>query len=240
MDKDGKIEERKRYNAPFLRAFNYLAGEKIMNQKQFAKVIDAESAYISSLKAGTKRVGADYMARLATAFIEHFKGEGHLNMDYLLGKSQYMLVENVPDSEVLENINRGSNPDYDVMQQQKAASPESAEPAANTPDLSSAINAALSAQIETISSLKRELSGRDDLIKTKDEMILQQQNQLADKDSLIRTKDELITSLRARISDLQHQLAAHILPGLTSPTNPLDTYPFPIGAADHHTEPTPL
>lgn len=180
MDKDGKIEERKRYNAPFLRAFNYLAGEKIMNQKQFAKVIDAESAYISALKAGTKRVGADYMARLAAAFMEHFKDGQHLNMDFLLGKSEYMIMENVPDKEVLENISRGANPDYDVMQKAKAASPASAEPAANIPDMSSVFNAALAAKDETIASLKRELDA----------------------------KNETITLQRSRIAELERQLAA--------------------------------
>lgn len=180
MDKDGKIEERKRYNAPFLRAFNYLAGEKMMNQKQFAKVIDAESAYISALKAGTKRVGADYMARLAAAFMEHFKDGQHLNMDFLLGKSEYMILENVPDKEVLENISRGANPDYDVMQKAKAASPASAEPAANIPDMSSVFNAALAAKDETIASLKRELDA----------------------------KNETITLQRSRIAELERQLAA--------------------------------
>lgn len=180
MDKDGKIEERKRYNAPFLRAFNYLAGEKMMNQKQFAKVIDAESAYISALKAGTKRVGADYMARLAAAFMEHFKDGQHLNMDFLLGKSEYMILENVPDKEVLENISRGANPDYDVMQKAKAASPASAEPAANIPDMSSVFNAALAAKDETITSLKRELDA----------------------------KNETITLQRSRIAELERQLAA--------------------------------
>ena len=41
MEKDEKIEERKKYNAPFLRVFDYLAKEKMMNQGEFAKVIKA-------------------------------------------------------------------------------------------------------------------------------------------------------------------------------------------------------
>ena len=209
MDKDGKIEERKRYNAPFLRAFNYLAGEKMMNQKQFAKLIDAESAYISALKAGTKRVGADYMARIATAFVEHFKGEGHLNMDYLLGKSQYMLIENVPDSEVLENIHRGSNPDYDVMQQQKAAIPAPAETAAIIPDMSSVFNAALSAKDETIVSLNRELSTKDDLIQSL-------RDQLA-------AKAQLIAEQKARLIDYRR---------IIDSKSSLQDWPFPVGAAE--------
>lgn len=179
MDKDGKIEERKRYNAPFLRAFKYLAGEKMMNQKQFAKVIDAESAYISALKAGTKRVGADYMTRLAAAFMEHFKDGQHLNMDFLLGKSEYMILENVPDKEVLENTSRGANPDYDVMQKAKAASPASAEPAANIPDMSSVFNAALAAKDETIASLKRELDAKNETITLQHSRIAELERQLA-------------------------------------------------------------
>lgn len=205
MDKDSKIEERKRYNAPFLRAFNYLAGEKMMNQKQFAKVIDAESAYISALKAGTKRVGADYMARLAAAFMEHFEDGQHLNMDFLLGKSEYMILENVPDKEVLENISRGANPDYDVIQKAKAASPASAEPAANIPDMSSVFNAALAAKDVTIETLK---AHNEALERT-----------IADKEEIIKARD-------ARIAELERQLAA-------ATTGDLSRYPFTIGAAEN-------
>ena len=97
MAEDGRIEDKKRYNAPFLKAFDYLANEKLMNQQCFASYIKGKSSYISALRAGTKRVGDDYIARLAAAFIDHFEGERHLNMDYILGKSQYMLVENVPE-----------------------------------------------------------------------------------------------------------------------------------------------
>ena len=55
MGKDSKIEERKMYNAPFLRVFDYLAKEKLMNQGQFAKFIDSESGYISLLRSGIKK-----------------------------------------------------------------------------------------------------------------------------------------------------------------------------------------
>ena len=211
MVQDGKIEEQKRYNAPFLRAFKYLAEEKLMNQKQLAEVIDAESSYISALKQGTKRVGADYMARLAKAFAEHFQGEGHLNMDFLLGKSEYMLAENVPEDEVLENISRGANPDYDVIKQ-KAASATPVTPAAHTPDMSSVFNAALAAKDEAIISLKRELS-------TKDELIQSLRDQLAAKDQLIAEQKSRLIDYRRIIDSIR---------------NPLADYPFPIGAAEEH------
>lgn len=211
MDEDGKIEDRKRYNAPFLRAFKYLAEEKMMNQKQFAKVINAESGYISLLKSGAKRVGADYMARLAAAFASHFKDKGHLNMDYLLGKSQYMLVENVPDEEIRERISRGANPDYDIMQKQKAASPAPAEPTANIPDMSSVFNAAIAAKDDAIESLKREAASKEDLI--------------ADLRARIIEKDDHIATLKARIAELQQLVAIQ-------KNTDLGTYPFPVGVAD--------
>ena len=210
MDEDGKIEERKRYNAPFLRAFKYLAEEKMMNQKQFAKVINAESGYISLLKSGAKRVGADYMARLAAAFASHFKDKGHLNMDYLLGKSQYMLVENVPDEEILERMSRGANPDYDIMQKQKAAIPSLAEPPANIPDMSSVFNAAIAAKDDAIESLKREL-------RTKDELVQSLRDQLA-------AKDQLIAEQKARLIEYRRII--------DSRDSTLTNYPFPYGVAE--------
>lgn len=186
MDKDEKIEERKKRNAPFLRVFDYLAKEKMMNQGQFAKVIDSESGYISLLRSGIKRVGADYIARIAAVFAAHFDDEFHLNPDYIDGKSQYMIIENVPDEEVHEKMNRGANPDYDVIQKQQAASATPVAPAANIPDMSSVFNAALAAKDETITTLK--------------DMIASLKSQIADK-------DELLEHYRRENADLRSQIA---------------------------------
>ena len=119
MEKDEKIEERKKYNEPFLKVFDYLAKEKKMNQGQFAKVIDSESGYISLLKSGFKRVGPEYIARISAEFAKHFDDEQHLNPDFIEGKSPYMIIENVPDDEIIEKIGRGANPDYDLIQHRK-------------------------------------------------------------------------------------------------------------------------
>lgn len=220
MDKEGKTEEKKRYNEPFLRAFNYLAGEKMMNQKQLAEVINAESAYISALKSGIKRVGIDYMNRLAISFAKHFKGESHLNMDYLLGKSQYMLVENVPESEMLEKVRRSSNPDYDVMQKQKASTPPTIEQPANNLDISSIFNTALAAKDETITSLQQQLQSKEESLKreiqSKDEIIQSLREQLRDKENLIAEQ-------KARLIDYRRIIDSNV-----STSN----WPFPIGAAD--------
>lgn len=184
MDKTGIIEERKQYNAPFLRAFFYLASEKKMNQKTFAQVIDAESSYISALKAGTKRVGTEYMSRLTSAFSEHYKDAKHLNIDFLVGKSEYMILENVPASEIQEKINKGTNPDYEVIKKEQ-------QQYAEVPDMSSVFNAALAAKDETIMSLKRELQTKE--------------KQLHDKDELIAAKDEIILSLRAQLTKQKYE-----------------------------------
>lgn len=118
MEKGSRIEDKKRYNAPYLKAFDYLAREMFMNQKQLAAHIKGESPYISALRSGVKRVGDDYIARLAIAFKDYFKENGHLNIDYILGKSQYMLIENIPHDE-LENEALRRNPDYEVIRQRE-------------------------------------------------------------------------------------------------------------------------
>lgn len=117
MDEDSRIEEKKQYNAPFLRALDYLMKEMRLNKKETAALVKGSASYLSDCRAGKKRVGEDYMKRLAAAFIENL-GEP-LNMNYLYGKSQYMLLKNVPDSENLENQNKEANPDYEVMKLQK-------------------------------------------------------------------------------------------------------------------------
>lgn len=165
MDKTGIIEERKQYNAPFLRAFFYLASEKKMNQKTFAQVINAESSYISALKAGTKRVGMEYMNRLSNAFTVHFNDEQHLNMSYLTGKSPYMILENVPLEEYHNKMKREYNPDYEAMKRdgriQSEPSSIASEPANDTynaiPSWASTLIEILSKQIKENEALHREL-----------------------------------------------------------------------------------
>ena len=78
-------------------------------------------------------------------------------------------------------------------------------------DPSSQINATISAYIEAIESLKREL-------RTKDEL-------LAEKDSRLAEKDERIAELKAHNIELRHQLDQY-------QNADIDRYPFPIGAAE--------
>ena len=154
MDYEQKIEERKKWNAPFLRAFNYLLDEGYARNKgDLCSKIGIQPGLISNYTNGTKKVSPDTMNALARV------SGGKLNVKYMLGKSEYMLLENVPDEEFIE----GNNPDREVMAKRKA------EPL--LPDFSSYINALLAKSDETIASLKRELAAKDEIIQTKEERI---------------------------------------------------------------------
>lgn len=162
MDSEQKIEERKRWNAPFLRAFNYLLEEGYLEfgisksrltKGELCSMMRIQPGLISNYTNGTKKVSVDTMNALARV------SGGKLNMNYMLGKSEYMLLENVPDDEILKL----NNPDREVMEKRKA------EPL--QPDFSSYINALLAKSDETIASLKRELAAKDDIIQAKDDRI---------------------------------------------------------------------
>ena len=162
MDSEQKIEERKRWNAPFLRAFNYLLEEGCLefgiSQSRLTKgelcsMMGIQPGLISNYTNGTKKVSVDTMNALARV------SGGKLNVNYMLGKSEYMLLENVPDDEILKL----NNPDREVMEKRKT------EPL--QPDFSSYINALLAKSDETIASLKRELAAKDDIIQAKDDRI---------------------------------------------------------------------
>ena len=176
MDSEQKIEERKRWNAPFLRAFNYLLDEGYARNKgDLCSKIGIQPGLISNYTNGTKKVSPDTMNALARV------SGGKLNVTYMLGKSEYMLLENVPDEEFIE----GNNPDREVMAKRKA------EPL--QPDFSSYINALLAKSDETIASLKRELAAKDEIIQTKEERI-------ADLERLAEERLHRISELR-RIID---------------------------------------
>lgn len=78
-------------------------------------------------------------------------------------------------------------------------------------DPSSQVNATISAYIEAIESLKRELRRADE--------------QLAEKDARLAEKDERIAELKAHNIDLRRQLDHY-------QNADIGQYPFPIGAAE--------
>lgn len=193
MDSEQKIEERKKWNAPFLRAFNYLLEEGYADTKgELCSMIGIEPGLVSRYANGVKKVSIDTMNALARV------SKGRLNVNYMLGRSDYMLLANVPDDEILE----GNNPDREVIAKRRA------EPL--QPDFSSYINALLAKSDETIASLKRELSAKDEVIQAKDDRIA--------------TLEKLAEERLHRIAELRRFIDSHNLG--------LPDFPFSPGVAE--------
>lgn len=114
MAKEGKIEERTKLNAPFIRAFDWLRTQRHITQDEMAKELETNGSLISMYRNGKKLAGEDIKRRLAGAF------GGRIYMPFLDGLSPYMLIENVPDDEILQNID-SDNPDFAQLQNDKRA-----------------------------------------------------------------------------------------------------------------------
>lgn len=112
MAKEGKIEERIRLNAPFIRAFDWLRAQRHCTQEEMAKQLESNGSLISMYRNGKKLAGEDIKGRLAIAF------GGRLYMPYLKGLSPYMLIENVPDEDLKQNLDL-DNPDFAQIQRDK-------------------------------------------------------------------------------------------------------------------------
>lgn len=200
MDSEQKIEERQKWNAPFLRAFNYLLECCEVTKGELCKMMGIQPGLISNYAKGTKKVSIDTMNALAR--VSNNTPGGMLNVNYMLGKSKYMLLSNVPDEEILEEY----NPDREVLEKRKVAP--------RTPDMSSYINALLAKSDETISSMKRELDAKDDIIKAKDDQIAMMQESISTKDDYIATLKSRITELRNIIDSKDIWMPDYITPGV--------------------------
>ena len=102
------------------------------------------------------------------------------NLRWFQGDSDYMLLSDVPEKE------KGN------------------------PDFSTYINALLAKSDETIASLKRELSAKDDIIEA--------------KDKIIASLEQLAEERLHRIAELRRFIDVHNISAAD--------YPFPIGAAE--------
>lgn len=177
-------------NKIFAAAFDELRrNHGIKTQKELARRMGVNENTITRILKGYTEVTEDIITKLQTASGCIF------NLQWLRGEDPYhMLAEDVPKPE---------------------EHPQSAQ---SVPDPSSIMNAALSAQMQTIetqkqtiASLIREAASKDDLI--------------ADLRARIIEKDDHIATLKARIAELQQLLAIQ-------KNTDLGTYPFPVGVAD--------
>ena len=154
MVEEEKIEERKRDNAPFLRAFQFLLDQNVASGKgELAKMIGIQPGLISLYAKGIKRVSEETKMSLVRI------SKPKINMNYLMGKSQYMLLENVPDDEVVEMEMRRDNPDYDLMEARKAEKEDSAK---------DELIATLKSQV---ADLRIQLVDKQNVIEAKDQLI---------------------------------------------------------------------
>lgn len=165
MAEDSRIEEKKRYNKPFLAAFDYLAKIKTNgNQGEMAKLIGTSSPHVSDWRAGKKRVSEDMMMALARVSC------GKINMHYLKGESQYMLLENVPEDEMFDYAMRRDNPDYDVIKERKKSEPQKTD---NTKDYIRTLK-------EQVTDIRIQLNDKERIIESQKQHIQSLEKQIAD------------------------------------------------------------
>ena len=120
MDNINRIKDKQVYNERFLSSFAWMMKKMQVTQAVLAKQIGINSPLISEYKSGRKRVSLETMEALARV------SDGKLSVPYMQGLSDYMLLENAPDDEIIEIQRRLDNPDYEVMKrngQRTASSP---------------------------------------------------------------------------------------------------------------------
>ena len=137
--------------------------------------------------------------------------------EFLYGNSDIMLLANVTDEEIVEVSRRKANPDYDTLKNKKNAEESTPDQSAmSSIDSSSAVNAAIAAYAQ--------------LISTKDAIIAEKEARIADLQRTITDKESIIRDREARIASLERQLASIHMSDLTN-------YPFAIGAAEDRKSP---
>ena len=173
-------------NNIFAEAFKWLKKnwEGIRYQKDLAAKIGVSEDTITRIMRDQTDVTDDFLCKFNEAFDNVF------NYQWLRGEDPiHMLTADVIESR-MEKATPKASPDIETMSQ---------------------ANATISAYMEAVESLKRE-------IRLANEMI-------AEKDERIKEKDERISELKAHNVDLRRQLNQY-------QSSDIDRYPFTIGAAD--------
>ena len=199
MEEKDKFEANKKSNAPFLRALGVLMKEKNLNQAQAADLLNTKSGTFSDYKNGKKRASQEMFERLARAF------GGRLNIRYLTGESEYMMLANVPDEEMIEYTMRDSNPDYDVQKKAKS-----------TPQV-------IPSSLERSFLIEKEVGNTKSYL---DKYIASLESQLKEKDELIADKQKLINMLENRVAELES------VQQYSDGEDFIRRHPFPIGSAE--------
>ena len=112
----GKIENdelRKKRNAHFIRAFEYVASVLELSQGELAETIGSKSAYISNFRKGLRPVPDETISGLIN--ISSSKPGLQIFSEYLYGNSDIMLLSNVSDEEMVTAKMRSGNPDFEEL-----------------------------------------------------------------------------------------------------------------------------
>ena len=209
MDEKEKFEANKRSNAPFLRALGVLMKEKNFNQAQVAELLGTKSGTFSDYKNGKKRASQEMFDRLARAFA------GRLNMHYLTGESEYMMLSNVPNEEIVEYSMRDSNPDYDVQKKAKAASVSNDTPAA------------MPSSLERSFVIEKEIGNTKSYM---DKYIASLEDQIKKQNEMIADKNKIIEMLEKKVAD--YESAASFINENDFWEKFREKYPFNPGVAE--------
>jgi transcriptional regulator with XRE-family HTH domain len=121
----GKIANdmmRKKRNEHFIKAFDYVARSLNMTQTELATAIGSKASYISVYRNGTRPVTDEAIEALIR--ISATIPDGQIYSPYLYAASDYMLLRNVPDAEIIEVERRRNNPDYDLIRHNKSPDPQ--------------------------------------------------------------------------------------------------------------------
>lgn len=178
-------------NELFLDVVNWLIDEGYaLNQGDVAEKAGLGPNVITRIKKGKVKEVSDDTIRAMCARWDF------LNIDYVRGKSDHISLREQVEANIEKEL-RG----IQQMSQQMI-------------DPSSTVNAALSAQMETIANLKQTIA----------DMKEQHQRELAEKDAHIADLTKLAEERLHRIAELRRVIDSHNI-------NMTD-YPFPIGAAE--------
>ena len=203
MSEEDKREERKKMNAPFIRAFEWYRTKHHLTQKKMCEMLRCYSPLISDYKNGKKLVGLDMKQRISDLF------KGKIYMPFLDGLSPYMLTDNVPENELRRVMGVEYNPDYHLQQHSEI-------------DQSSMVNAIIAGRDEAREEMRLRIEELQRRLETKEELIEQLHKRIEEKDATIIERDETIASLNIERSRLIAQLKH----------NTSIDYPFPPGVAD--------
>ena len=147
----------------FRKMFDYLVSNKLIPNQTEL----ARAAGLNEVSVSRILNGQVKSTKQETLWKVNVAFNNIFNPDWMRGESDVMLVADLTP----------------VSTEQPSPTPQTADPTA----------AILAAKDETIASLKRELSAKDDVI--------------AAKDGIIATKDKLISTLQQQIDDLRMQAA---------------------------------